>query len=61
MDIRTTGNQDAGNQETRQSGRTDLITRYSDNHCPITRYPDAHYCFAKQTQFAKKSNECKSI
>jgi len=61
MDIRTTGNQDAGNQETRQSGRIALITRYSDNHCLVTRYPDAHYFYAKQTQFAGYSNERKLL
>ncbi|OHB54423.1 MAG: hypothetical protein A2173_06735 [Planctomycetes bacterium RBG_13_44_8b] len=54
--IRITGYQDAGYQQTRESGRITLITRYSDNHCLITRYPDAHYDFAKQSQFSKKSN-----
>jgi len=34
---RITGNQDAGYQETRKSGRIALITRYSDNHCLVTR------------------------
>ncbi len=51
-DIRTTGNQDAGNQQSRQSGRADLITRYSDNHCQVARCPGADYNYAKQSQFA---------
>jgi len=48
--IRITGNQDAGYQEIRESGRLNLITRYSDNHCLVTRYPDTHYDYAKQSQ-----------
>ncbi len=43
LDISTTGKQDAGNQENRQSGRIALITRYPDNHCLVTRYPDDHH------------------
>jgi len=57
MDTRATGNQDEGYQQTRESGKIALITRYSDNHCLATRYPDAHYDYAKQTQFAVSSNE----
>jgi len=54
--IRTTGNQDAGYQEIRESGRITLITQYPDNHCLVTRYPDAHYDYAKQSQFSKGYN-----
>jgi len=48
--IRITGNQDAGNQQTRESGTISLITRYSDNHCLVTRYADAQCNYAKQSQ-----------
>jgi len=40
--IRITGNQDEGYQQTRQSGRIALITRYPDNHGLVTRCSDAH-------------------
>ena len=38
-----------------------LITRYSDNHCLVTRYPDARYNYAKQSQFAGLCPEIRSI
>jgi hypothetical protein len=54
--IRRPGDQDAGNQESRESGRIALITRYPDNHCLVTRYSDSHYDLKKQSQ-----NECKLL
>ena len=48
-----------GYQQTRKSGRINLIIRYPDNHCLVTRYPDAHYDYAKQSQFQKSRNVCK--
>jgi hypothetical protein len=50
------GNQVAGDQESRESGRIVRITRYSDNHCLVTRYPDAHYDLQNKAKLLRSRN-----
>jgi hypothetical protein len=48
------GYQIISESEYRKSGRIALITRYLNNHFPVTRYPYAHYDYTKQSQFQNR-------